>query len=330
MAIVVMLLVLGCQWDPPHDNPLDPKVLSAPLAKISIQVIDLDRDPIKNAKVILREPDSDRISSTDSLGWAHFINLPVDSVWWAVADRNNGELVKYAVDSVQVTSSLEEPVVEVLSLDALPYFSMVSVTSAHNQLIETDSELKIILKAEVIDPDGLHDIETITWEFDTESLHLIGNLQYHPNTDSLFYFVELDTSVFKGSIGLALTAPINFVVTDIAQNTVSANASLIRIIRGYPITRDVPWADSLLIDWGYRWSDDFEPGDIWHYVLQIEKQNPGLTRSTIFHTIIEDQSQSIDYWVYGIPPGNYDYCVWVIDEFGNYSRSIARKIILRI
>lgn len=328
LTALVILMFWGCQWDPPHDNPFDPKVPPAPLSMISIQVIDLGRNPINKAKVILRDLNSDHISSTDSAGWAYFDNLPVDGVWWAIADRISEEIINYAVDSVEVTSSLAEPLTKVLSLDALPYFSMASVNSEHNQLGDVDSEIRIKLKAEAIDPDGVPDIESITWEFNTDSLHLVGDLQYHPNTDSLFYFVVLDTSVFRGSIGLALTSPFNYTVTDIAQNTESVDASLIRIIRGHPLTGGVPWSDPLLISWSYTWRDDFNPGDIWHYELRIEKQNPDFTRSIIYHAILNDQNQRIDYEIYDIPPGNYDYYVWVIDEFGNYSRSIPKKIIL--
>lgn len=324
LAIVVMLIVIGCQWDPPHDNPLDPKVPPAPLSQITIQVLDLSHVPIENAKVILREIDKDIIASTDSGGWAHFDELPVGETWWAVADKNNGDTLKYAVDSIRISSSLGETNTAIISLDAMPYFTKVSVISINNQLSDITNEFIIRLKAEVNDPDGIPDITSITWEFNDT---LSGNLSYNPHLDSSFYETEITEDIFKG-IGQALTQPFIFKVTDNASNFATVQVSLVRIINGYPsIHFSITWTEPILFRWNFNIDRDFPGGDIFYYLLQVEKQNIDQTTDAIYTEVINEMSGAIVHRVSGIPNGNYDYFVYVIDEFGNRSRSMRLQVI---
>ncbi len=321
------LCIWSCQWDPPHDNPFDPVRSPAPLSQISIQVLDLSRVPIEDARVILRELDKDIISSTDLNGWAHFDELPVGSTWWAVADKNNGDTLRYAVDSIQISSMLGETKSAIISLDAIPYFTRISVISINNKLSDLASEFKIRLKAEVADPDGIVDIVSITWEFNDT---LSGNLSYNPHLDSSFYDTEISEDKFRG-IGQALTQPFNFRVTDNAGNFTNVEASLVRIINGYPsIPYHTPWSDPLRFRWSFNIDRDFPGGDVFYYLLQVEKQNIDQTTELVYEEAITEMSGAINWEVSGIPNGNYDYYVYVIDEFGNRSRSERWRVIKSI
>lgn len=322
---IILLCGNGCTWDPPHDNPVDPKYKLAPLQKLAIRVLNLnlaDQLPISDATVLL--PALRRFETTGADGWAYFNDMSIGT-FWVVAYKENGENPAYATDSILVTTNYGSTTTARIHLDALPVFEEVTANAMTIKfsLVE-DPVKKVRLRARVYDPDGPADLHRIEWHFND----MTGIMSWDPDPDSAFYWVDVPSDSFPGGqIDTALTAPFQFRAYDGAGNSASASTSLSRIINGVPVLYDPYPPERPEVRWTYLWFNDFSDTQQFRYLLRIYRDDID-DNTVVYDTLLTHDTADVSHLVAEyVPAGEYFHYVWVMDHLGNTSRS--KKVALR-
>jgi len=309
LLLFCILLSSGCT---DNNGSTDPSPVN-----IHVKVKSLNNQPIPDATVIIES--LGRYALTDSNGWAAFEDIHIGT-FWVVAFRSEGDYPYYARDSILVTTRSGVSNEFTIFLSASPRFIDVTVNSMTIQQERFGDPLrKVRLKAFVEDPDGPFDIRRVGWSFQEIS----GTMRYNQDPDSAFWETELREEEFPdGNIGEALGNPFVFEVTDGAGSSVNTEATLTRILRQIPNVRDCVGEPQPVIHWSYEWYDDFGPDEWFGYILRIFRDDPN-DHCMVYDTLFTGgEFNTIDHQVGTVlEPGDYYCYVWVIDSFGNYSRS---------
>lgn len=319
--------MLGCQWNPSHDNPMDPDFYRKPNV-LNFLVQNLDRQPIPDANV--RIDALGRFTKTDSLGIARFEDLPAGDSW-ITASRISGEMPLYALDSILITISLGTTINASINLDALPYFTSVVVNSQAIKPNDTDNAIvRLFLKTEVEDPDGPADVRDVLWRFKglDGSQEMDGSLDF--KQDSMYYSGIILSNAFPDSnIDIAMEGTFTFEAFDGQENSVTAVTSLNRIFHGRFQWDPIYDEQYALLEWTYDWNADFDDTQSFNYLLRIFKDDPDgsfqvyeklLGSSGNAHQVHEIEEE--------FPGGRYTCFVWVIDRFGSFLRSNGALLVL--
>ncbi len=294
---------------------------------IIVQVLNLDRLPIVGARVTVDE--KGWYSDTDEDGLVSFDNIQ-SGEWTIIAFKDNGGEAKYAKDTITVVTNVSPTVTAAMTLDALPYFERVSVNSL---TIRTDPyddatiQTRIRLKASVNDPDGENDIRRVIWRWQ----ELSDTMDYNLNDDSLFFEDILSDDIFPVSIEEALSAPFHFEVYDKSEKSVQMDTTLIRIIHRFPSIDEAQSIQQPELNWRYIYGYDFgnDGGHLrFYYLVRIYRNDPQNNviayERAIVPSVIPDMSHTVEE---PLEVGaNYYWYVWVIDHFGNFSRSERHDI----
>ena len=115
----MVLIFGGCEWEPPHNNPVDPDHYNyQPFGRIHITVLEAESDqPLEYAEV--RIPDLGRISFTDTSGILQFDRVPVGN-HRIYAERRGDDLRAYGLDSLDITVEESATVRDTFHLQPLP------------------------------------------------------------------------------------------------------------------------------------------------------------------------------------------------------------------
>ncbi|MBM3326764.1 MAG: carboxypeptidase regulatory-like domain-containing protein [Calditrichaeota bacterium] len=116
----ILIFCIGCQWDPPRDNPLDPhNYRYKPSGGLRLVLLDsADAAPIYNAEV--RLPALSLSKLTDSAGTAEFHSV-TPGRWQVFAERRGeNELEPYGLDSLLIDVQDQRVRRDTLKLKALP------------------------------------------------------------------------------------------------------------------------------------------------------------------------------------------------------------------
>jgi len=318
---VSLLLVIGCQWDPPHDNPFDPNyTIHRPSLKLLVSgsVLRSER-AIPNATVTISS--LGRYTQTDSTGWAVFNDMPAGD-WWVAAYREGGVLPIYAPDSILVTVNVNVPTYSQIHLDALPHFERVFVNQMTVKLRVNNTIQQMRLKAYIEDADGPTDLMAVKWQFQEMS----GSLSYNQDPDSAFWETIIPSASFpENNIGVALSAPFIFEAMDRDSNTVRTEMQLVRIFTDVPRFENPTPDRRPHFAWYYEWTRYFPTVDDFWYRIVIFNED---TDFMVYDTLLTPM-QRHDPWhdvPYDLDPGNYFSYLYVIDNFGNYARTEKKKI----
>jgi len=290
-----------------------------------VQVFNQDRLPIQGATVRIERLGQFRI--TDSTGYAYFYEIPVSN-WWVAAFRYDDEQIVYARDSIFVTTNVGSPTYARINLDALPFFIDVSVNAMTIQVQRLGNPIKKLhLKVYVEDPDGPVDLKRVEWRF----RELFGTLAYNRDSVSAYWEAELSATDFPDTvegIGDALNAPFYFEAFDESEKSVNTEATLIRILRQVPNLRDYEGDPPQVIHWSYDWYDDFEPGERFDYLFRVFRADPD-DAVMVYDTLWQGGEMNVIDHKVGVvlEAGDYHCYVWVLDRFGNFSRSRRGNII---
>ncbi len=328
-----MATLSGCQWDPPHDNPLDhgSNAYHYPFGSLTVQVQTLNWQPVAAATVLL--PELGQFAVSDDSGLVHFNEIPTGT-WWAVAYREISGRAVYARDSAQVTIVVKNDSELSLQLDALPEFIStyaVSVSSA-DSANQPDPDYIIRLKATVLDPDGITHLARVeAFLIDTlRNYYLTLDLQYSTNPDSAFWWKDIPANSFPNqSTDNALFLPFTFRAYDFAGKASPPRTAFVaRVLHGVPGIQD-PLQDFLPhLEWNYTYWNELTDISTFNYLVRIYRESPELTE-IYRRTIIPGESASGEHYVeVPLANGTYLWEVWVLDNFGNSSRS--RRGILKI
>lgn len=294
---------------------------------LSMQIINYNQQPIKDATALVTLTNFDLSKRTDSLGLANFDDVPAGE-WWVSAFRTDIPGPIYARDSILVVINTGAPTYVSLRLDALPYFVDVSV-NAITIAFQHRAFNKLRLKARVEDPDGPSDLDYVEYQFeDTLTGDVIsGRLAY--NLESAYWVVEIPSENLPGgNIDNATNAPFRFFVFDDKGNSVATESSLLKVIHNAPDLnpRDIAPTPRPTLRWIYHLTDEFSDTTQFNYLVEIHQTYPDqfLFYDTLLVPIVQNNpSHTVDR---PLQAGDYEWYIYVIDNFGNYSRSERGKI----
>lgn len=144
------LLALGCSWNAPHDNPLDPTLAGSVEGRV------LNRRATGIGSATVSVPDAGRFSGTDSRGDFLLLGLPADTVTVFAACPG------YAPESAQVALSRGNIDTLVFYMNGLPYFADCSLTAhVYGRSWPPGPLCFLRLSAVASDSDGTPDIDSV-------------------------------------------------------------------------------------------------------------------------------------------------------------------------
>lgn len=320
------LLLYNCDWDPPHDNPFDPdnpNYSSLGSLRLKVYPLDWHDAPLPGVTVLI--PELERFGITDENGEKLFEQIPADTLL-VVAYRDLESEVIYARDSIEVIIKPSHTTFDSLRLDAVPFFDSTrvnSITVAEENQGEDTTRTFARLTAWVRDPDGGVDLVKVEFRF----LNMIhDSLDYVP--DSAYWRIDVPSGAFPdGDLSNTLLLPFEFEVFDRAQNSSRDIATLARVINTVPILRtsgNIPSTPRL--EWNYSLSHQLPNTRSFHYLVRIYTADADQT--VVVDTLTTPSEFTLN-WIdieEPLPPRPYFWQVWVIDNFGNMSRSLPAGI----
>ena len=320
--VTISILMSSCQWEPPHSNPWDPEYDSPSL---SFQVMSLgivNQVAVEGATVQIEE--LNLYATTDSNGTAYFEKIGPGS-WMVVAFRQGVSVPDYKTDSMLVTVSPGSHTAQSIRLDALPYFAYAKVNVHSFEVSDIEEpEHEIRLKAKVIDSDGEFDLSRVEWRFKDVS----GILNYNQDTDSAFHEIilhDIPSLDFPYELGLVQLNSFYFEAFDQLGNSSIDSAKISRIIDVYPTQRTAYDSE---IGWWYFWDRVFNDITEFNYLLRIYEFGTGevVYDTTMIH---DGEFQTIEHQIATpLAPGNYNYHIWVTDNYGNYVRTSLETLVV--
>jgi len=304
VVFIALVLLLACE--PERDNPLDP---NSPFYTGEGVIIGWVKtrigEPITEMMLVVEpETTSAEFTFSDEKG---FYELKIVAGSCKVIASKEG----YAQDSCWVNIPVGEADTVNFFLDILPWFVSCKVHTHHEYL-----HYHVVFEAEVADGDGLLDIDSVfLWVTGLADTFLLkynaGVFQKSVPADSLSDS-SLETLIGKDCI---------FLVRDKAGQGVQSNP--IRVARIIYETPDVV-SPANFEEVGQN------PELIWHkaglsypytYAIKVTRIQSGMSRIEVWS---KEGIQADDTTVtvpLDISPDIYYWAVWVVDEFGNRSRS---------
>jgi hypothetical protein len=307
--LVALLTNLFCA--PGRDNPYDPNSpLYESFGRLRGRTLTKASNPIDSVKLTVRP--ADRFVFSNPSGLFEIDSLSLDSCF-ILADKEG-----YAPESVFVT--IESRAIDTVNLflNALPYFTFYQAQSFHIHAI-TDI-FYVLCSARVNDPDGFGDVANVFLHI--ESLSDSFELNYQPNTGTFDMRVK-DILLPGGSLESLIGQDLTFTVKDKSHDSRSVVTQLARLIYQFPekiypqdgdSTNASPTITWHSLNLPFAFSYRAEINRYGNLAWEVAKTNPLDTTATV--TVL-------------LEPGVYTWAVWVVDEFGNASRSAESGFYVR-
>ncbi len=311
-GIGFVLTLTGCISDAPRDNPLDP----ARGIRVSGKVERFyNNSGIPNAMIKLQPGHFSALAAAD--GSFAIDHIPAGNYTLSVAAAGFRE------DSL--TLELRQSVSASFKLDALPFFRSISLTTQHiSTFIAPQDSFFVSMAAAADDPDNRSDVKTVWYH--------VAEFGY---TDTLFeaspqekiFTGELDT----GRLGLAsihelIGKSFVFYVEDLpGAASASEPVYITRIITDTP--RGVaPINAAVTPPFQLHWQPLALP---YPFTFHIEIKKVNFTFLTLAGEIRDIPANSTAAtFSAALQPGEYIWLLYVVDEFGNRSRSLENPFIV--
>ena len=308
--IIAFPTLWGCMPNAERDNPYDPKsdgyrdegTLTGMITRRAqpsegIEGVTVILDPFKGS------------SRTDRNGFYAIDNIPTGS--YGVKALKPG----FSQDSTTIQVAAGQIDTVNFSLNGLPQFLETGITSEHNKSFMGEDVYFFHFDAQVDDPDGLSDIDSVVVAVD--DLEFLKNLVLESNSNR-FSVTVFPEEVTETSLEALVGKEAIFIITD--KNGFKAESTpehLVRIIHQspstvFPVDRDQVDSQPLLV-WNL-----FTAPFVFTYTVEVsafpsvwswsqEDIVPSDTAITVNDTL---DSRWSYFWV-----------VSVVDEFGNFSQS---------
>ena len=326
VALTLTGALNGCRWEPTHDNPIDP---ASPYYRrtgsLTVRVETLNHSPIRDATVIITE--LGRFGATNDSGFVVLEQLQPGN-WWVRAYRDVIPEAIYGRDSVFVPIQAGVSSDTLIQLNALPIFTGAGVYSVTEGITDDERRYLLRFRASVTDPDGQADLSIVRWTADSV---LVDTMQYQP--DSAYWWSDLPADSFPGQFEDALGTLFYFEALDQAGLATRSPAThLWRIIHDTPVLRSfvtdtagVIIVQPLNLRFNYFFARDFSSPDStqYNFLARIfDLTTPGLPVMVYSVRIAPTIFNLIEHTIPDtLPPARYYWEVYVLDKFGNSSRS---------
>lgn len=315
-ALFAVLFLSGCLGDVPRDNPLDP--LSGGFEDSGSVTGRTARyyppyPAISGVRVRL-EPLGLAVMS-DSDGRFTFGDVPAGS-YRLVAETDG---FAPASDSVTVRAGRMSELTRLMRMDGLPEIAEVSLSSVHvsRWWPPPEDQYRLEVAVAVEDPDGVQDIESVWVEI--PALSFVDTL----TAGQVFgrYTASIPASELQGGLHAALGHSVVVKARDfVGAEVASTPRTIARIIDDVPIAADPQGLEAV---------DDPRPVLTWKlmllpypftYRVDVVVDDPNVPR--VVQTASGISPDSTSYRLESpLPEGTYYWVVWVVDAFGNRSRS---------
>lgn len=322
LAASGLAVLAGCLGDAPHDNPLDPlspgyRGESVVAGRVTGLYPPFDgRGGLRVRVTPLDAPTAaERSVTTAPDGFFRVDGLPVGTY----AVRAEGDGVAAAFDTVAVAVGADASVN--LRVDALPVVTTQSARTVHiERWVAPESVFRLEVEATATDPDRAADLVGAALVADGLGLRMALT-----ETAPGRFAATLDAAALPGGrVQSLLGQALRIEAVDLAGNVgVGPPLALVRVIEQTPLAlrpqvNDAPptpnpptleWRpeDSLPFAFTYRVDVSFvDAADVPNLVYERD----GIPSTVVAHTLPD-----------ALPPGQYQWTVWVVDAAGNRSRS---------
>jgi hypothetical protein len=294
---VAVVVCCSCEWDPPHDNILDPDSPNYRPPPIIV---------IGSLEVAVRT----------------MSDLP-QGEWQAIAYRDTRSDTVYAHDTITVEIQPAKLTRATFHLDALPSFVGTKV-NAITQYEQDDRTIYAHLTARVADPDGIADLARVEWMLvDPDQGILMRDTLDFYNPDSAYWWVDVPSADFPGgNITNALTLPFRFVAVDDAGNSSQSSALLARVLyRVAGLLNDQKEPPNPTLRWNYSYGQEFTSPEEFYFSLHIYDGESIVYKRQIIPDVA-------GYWVHTVEDTleigrSYEWDVWVVDLHNDQVRSVS-------
>ncbi len=310
----VYLLTGGCSSDAPRDNPLDP---ANGIRINGIVQRFYENNPIADAVITLTP--GNLIGRSNSDGSYSIENITPGN-YVAVCQKPG-----FLADSMNINLQQQETVN--FRLNALPFFTNISITTQHLvSFISSVDTAFVEITVTADDLDASNDVDSIRYQIDAFGF-ADTLLQINPQEQT--FIGQLETrDLGISSLEQLGGQPFIFFVKDLPGAVVASNPQFItRIIRDTPVAQFPINNISITLPFVFEWQM-FSAEFPFTYDIEIFQINFN------FFTLVDEIRNipgNVTEFNYSGPlsAGEYFWVLFVIDEFGNKSRSIENPFTIQ-
>jgi hypothetical protein len=310
--LALALLMAGCDWNAPHDNPRDPYHGG----NIEGRLMNRRATGIRGVRVSAR--DIGQRTETDSIGRFGLYGLPVESLVIRF------EADSFAPDSVRIGLVMGRIDTLTRFLDGLPYLLGCSLTThVYYRSWPEEPLTSARFQARARDIDGEADVDS-AW-IEIPGRHLSRRLIYDPDQQRFGLTIWMSARP-DSSLEALVGQEVRFRVADRQGIATESRRSLTRIIYDPPVPLfPASGQDSLSGETTFFWRR-FNAGFWVRYrgeIVRIEGGGP-LGVAAGFDTAGWSDT-TCQFNVAALAPGEYYWTLEAIDTLGNSSRSAEKR-----
>ncbi len=316
-SIASLLILAGCVPDAPRENPLDPNSPNfRNSGTVSGRVLTYYEPFLGIAGASVTLPSKGITITTNSAGSFFFENVDAGGLTLIVSKSG------YATDTVRTTLMPGGTATVQSRLNALPVISQAQIITRKIDQWWPGPVYSAVVTANVTDPDGAGDISLVTVAVDTLRLAMSFF------TDPPRYQVTISGSSLPGrNIEWLVGKPIQVLAQDKPKGfSRSAPFYVLRIIQQTVVPTYPTALDTASASPEFQWA---RPDITFPYSYRIElyRQEEGVptliwNREGLAATLTRFQYPET------LPPALYFWTIFVIDEYGNLSRSKEASFIV--
>jgi len=307
-----VVLFHGCNSDAPRDNPLDPVNGMRIEGKVERYY---ETSAIREAMLVLKPINKTALSAADG-------SFAIENI-----SPGNYTLVCQAAgfssDSVEL--NIQQSTIANFKLNGLPYFRDISLTTHHISSFSAPSDSFFVLfNVAADDHDNRSDVKIVWYRIDDFGF---ADTLFEENPQEKTFFGELDIrDLGIASLQQLEGKPFTFFVEDQpASVTVSEQYFITRIINTTP-TGQSPLNVAASPPLNFEWDGLSLPFNL-TFKIEIRKINFS------FFTLVGEVNNipaSDTTATFGNPleQGEYFWVLYIVDEFGNRSRSLENPFIV--
>jgi hypothetical protein len=306
----VIILFCGCMPDAERDNPFDPHLqVSEDVGQLKGRVTRLyfPFEGIEGVSITLSESGGSDRTDTDG----EYLISDIPPGHYMVTANKHG----YASDSSAIEIASGQILTDDFVLDGLPYILNSSITSEHSWSSPTKEQFYSYFEVQIDDPDGLSDIDSVY--VDVQTLNFSQRLTRVLNTN--WYRATVTEDAFAGDpLEVLVGQEALFYIRDKIGNRINSSPQfLIRIIYPSPATilpnEEEKMDERQLLVWEpFTHVVNFD----FTFTVDVESFSQGWQRENI-----PPDSTSIVITELLDSQYPYRWSVWIVDEFGNTSKS---------
>ena len=313
----IILIIGGCSFDAPHDNPLDPESPKYTGAgSISGKVALLNFPAIGIASVRLSTIPATVDVISDSSGFFQFPANPAgEYTLIAVKDL-------YSSDSTHIALTAGERVTVNLFLNASPQIFTTKILTRKIDRWWPNPAYSAVVTAVVGDPNGVADIDSVWMRVDS----LFYPMTY--SVDARVFQLSLNSyEIPSNNIEWLVGKPLTIVARDQRKAHGTCTPFFVSRVIEQGATPEYPkFLDTTSGSPVFRWTSP-DVRFFYSYTLNVVRVDAGTQVQIWKQDNIENYLLSYPYPSM-LEKGNYSWTIAVVDEYGNFSQSKESSFVV--